>query len=216
MFNIVGLDVEYRYPAATNNGRITSQKENVSGEEVSYQYDELNRLIAATTTGPQWGLSFGYDGFGNRTTQTVTKGTAPQVQLSYDGSNRVNSAGWSHDSNGNVTAMPLLNLDYDGYNRLSYSNHSSQGSAFYGYDPSNKRVWQTDVNGVDKFTYYNVLGQRTGNGNVYFGGRLIMTGGGSVVTDRLGSVRRRMSEGLLGRAIELLPVWRGAGGYGLG
>ncbi len=206
MFNIVGLDVEYRYPAGTNNGRITSQKENVSGEEVSYQYDELNRLIAATTTGPQWGLSFGYDGFGNRTTQTVTKGTAPQVQLSYDGSNRVNSVGWSHDSNGNVTAMPLLNLDYDGYNRLSYSNHSSQGPAFYGYDPSNKRVWQTDVNGVDKFTYYNVLGQRTGNGNVYFAGRLIMTDGGSVVTDRLGSVRRRMnSNGYWGEQLNYFP-----------
>ena len=206
MFNIVGLDVEYRYPAGTNNGRITSQKENVSGEEVSYQYDELNRLIAATTTGPQWGLSFGYDGFGNRTTQTVTKGTAPQVQLSYDGSNRVNSVGWSHDANGNVTAMPLLNLDYDGYNRLSYSNHSSQGPAFYGYDPSNKRVWQTDVNGVDKFTYYNVLGQRTGNGNVYFAGRLIMTDGGSVVTDRLGSVRRRMnSDGYWGEQLNYFP-----------
>jgi len=27
-----------------------------SGEEVNYQYDEVGRLIAAATTGPQWGL----------------------------------------------------------------------------------------------------------------------------------------------------------------
>ena len=56
-------DLEYRYSAAQNNGKITSMKNYVSGEEVSYQYDELQRLIRAVTTGPEWGLSFGYDGF---------------------------------------------------------------------------------------------------------------------------------------------------------
>jgi RHS repeat-associated protein len=35
------------------------------------------RLAAAVTTGPEWGLSFTYDGFGNKTDQTVTKGSAP-------------------------------------------------------------------------------------------------------------------------------------------
>ena len=69
------LDEEYRYPTA-NAGRISSKKDWISGEEVVYQYDELNRLIHAGTTGPAWGLSFSYDGFGNRTAQTVTKGSA--------------------------------------------------------------------------------------------------------------------------------------------
>jgi hypothetical protein len=106
-----------------------------------------------------------------------------------------------------ATAMPLLSLSYDGYNRLSFSQHSSQGVAYYGYDPSNKRVWQADASGVDKFTYYNVLGQRTGNGNVYFAGRLIMTDGGLVVTDRLGSVRRRMDlySGYWGEQLNYFP-----------
>jgi YD repeat-containing protein len=67
----VGMDMEYEFPGAGNNGRITSQKDNApGGEEVVYQYDELDRLISAVTTGPEWGLTFTYDGFGNRLSQT--------------------------------------------------------------------------------------------------------------------------------------------------
>ena len=53
-----GSNIEYRYSATANDGRITSRKDNVSGEEVSYQYDQLGRLIAASTTGPEWGLAW--------------------------------------------------------------------------------------------------------------------------------------------------------------
>jgi len=71
------LDERYVYPATTNAGRIERNKDWDSGEEVAYQYDELNRLTSAGTTGTDgWGLSFSYDGFGNRTAQTVTKGSA--------------------------------------------------------------------------------------------------------------------------------------------
>jgi YD repeat-containing protein len=44
----------------------------------------LNRLISASTTGPEWGQSFSYDGFGNMLAQTVTKGQAPTLSLSTD------------------------------------------------------------------------------------------------------------------------------------
>src|SRR5690349_4129524 len=39
----------------------------------------LNWLITVATAGPQWGVSLGYDGFGNWVTQTVTKGSKPAV-----------------------------------------------------------------------------------------------------------------------------------------
>ncbi len=43
----------YTYPAAPyNNGKI--QTEVAGGETVTYQYDSLNRLISAVSTGP-WG-----------------------------------------------------------------------------------------------------------------------------------------------------------------
>ena len=220
--NVPGLDVEYRFPTGTNNGRITSQKENVSGEEITYQYDELNRLIAAVTTGPEWGLSFAYDGFGNRTAQTVTKGTAPQVTLAYNGTtNRISTPGWSYDANGNVTAMPTVaTMNYDGYNRLSWSGPSTEN---YAYAPDNKRVWREIVGEREELTYYNVAGQRITtyrlywNGaswqtepistNIYFTGRLIWTAGQPVVTDRLGSVRRRMdpNSGYWGEQLKYFP-----------
>lgn len=59
------VDIEYRYSATQNNGLITQMKDWVSGEEVNYQYDALNRLASAETTGAGWGQAFGYDGFGN-------------------------------------------------------------------------------------------------------------------------------------------------------
>jgi len=37
------LDMEYRYSATQNDGRITQSKDWVSGEEVTYQYDTLQR-----------------------------------------------------------------------------------------------------------------------------------------------------------------------------
>jgi YD repeat-containing protein len=58
----------YNYASTKNNGRIVSSVDAVTGENVSYTYDSLNRLIAAaTTTGAPWSESYTYDGFGNMT-----------------------------------------------------------------------------------------------------------------------------------------------------
>jgi hypothetical protein len=51
--NTVISDLENRFPATTNNGRVNQRKDWISGEEVTYQYDTLNRLISAVTTGPE-------------------------------------------------------------------------------------------------------------------------------------------------------------------
>ncbi len=51
---------------------------------MTYSYGALNRLTLAQTTGPEWGQRFVYDGFGNRTVEGATKGTAYTTCLSYD------------------------------------------------------------------------------------------------------------------------------------
>ncbi len=134
------MDIEYRYSATQNDGKVTQMKNWISGEEVTYQYDSLQRLASAVTTGPEWGLSFSYDGFGNRTAQTVTKGSAPVANLSYDvATNRIITAGFGYDANGNVTAMPGgRSQSYDVENRLVSASGQS-----YGYGPNNKRVMLT-------------------------------------------------------------------------
>src|ERR1017187_9049946 len=82
-----GMTLQYQYGAAgaATNGRVTQVTDLVSGEQVTYQYDVLNRLTQATTNTAQWGLSFQYDGFGNLTGQTRTQGTtAPSFTATID------------------------------------------------------------------------------------------------------------------------------------
>jgi YD repeat-containing protein len=71
----MGTHLSYVYPAApANNGRISAETRTVSGisTTVSYTYDQLNRLataVSATGGTTNWGLSFSYDVYGNRTAQ---------------------------------------------------------------------------------------------------------------------------------------------------
>jgi YD repeat-containing protein len=90
-----GVDLEYIFPSTDNDGRLWKKKDWLSGEEVTYQYDEIGRLTAAATTGPEWGLSWTYDGFGNRLAQTVTKGSAPAASVTVNpATNRVVGLGY--------------------------------------------------------------------------------------------------------------------------
>ena len=186
------LSMGYAYSATQNNGQITSQTDGVSGEQVVYAYDSLNRLVSASTVGPQWGLSFSYDGFGNKLSQTITKGNAPPSSVTVDGlTNRI--SGYGYDNNGNTTSTPLLGaISYDIENRIT----TVLGET-YGYAPDNKRIYKLRP-GVEEVFYFGVGGQRLGvytpktNGSSqyfelktswqYFAGRRLQ------VMDRLGSV----------------------------
>jgi YD repeat-containing protein len=139
-----GANVEYRYSATANDGRLTSRKDNISGEEISYQYDELGRLIAAATTDASWGLSWTYDGFGNRLAQNVTKGTAPTVSLTVDPTtNRISTSGFTYNVVGDLTAWPVGNTTATAnYNRQHQmvTSSTAAGSESYGYSLAGQRV----------------------------------------------------------------------------
>jgi RHS repeat-associated protein len=159
-------DLEYRYAAGQNNGRITQMKDWISGEEVSYSYDTLNRLIQAVTTGPQYGLNFSYDGFGNLTQEQVFKGTGYNTNLAYDGTtNRIATPGYGYDGNGNLTAMPYLAMSYDMQNRLIQTDHTTNGTMQYGYNPGGQRVWKRNPNSENFWfiDYYGADGKLMSN-----------------------------------------------------
>ena len=65
-----GENLTYNYPSGTNNGKVSSMYNAVSGETVTYTYDSLNRL--ATAGGSGWGEAYTFDPFGNLTTKQVT------------------------------------------------------------------------------------------------------------------------------------------------
>jgi YD repeat-containing protein len=114
------VSVTYHYPSTGNNGKIDYQYDNISGEQVNYTYDTLNRLITAATSSSDWGQSFTYDGFGNLTNVGVTKGSPPSMTTSYDANNHTGSV----DANGNPASIYLpadgssYGAAYDVENRL--------------------------------------------------------------------------------------------------
>jgi RHS repeat-associated protein len=202
------IDYEYTFSASANNGRITKYKDHITGEEVNYAYDSLNRLITASTTGPEWGLSFGYDGFGNKLSQTVTKGSAPSMSITVDGlTNRV--VGQSYDANGNMLSAAGNTLTYDVDNRITTT--AGLSSEWYGYAADNRRVWKkrqlTGSTFEENVYFYGITGQRIGTytltdtsgtlalavkeTNIYFGGKVLKQGSTWVAMDRLASVRYR-------------------------
>ena len=201
--------IDYVY-AAANNGRISQMI--ASGETVNYTYDSLNRLIAAATPGngpADWGLSFSNDGFGNRLSQAVTKGSAPAQSVTVDSAtNRVNVNELSYDANGNPTTLNGVAMAYDVDNRLM-----TYGSIFdeqYAYGPDNQRVWKKRTDGSEEVYFTSMSGQRLGiyqvyallptqlqfwqkETRIYFGGRPVATRDVNDTTtpaypDRLGSI----------------------------
>ena len=136
---------------AGNNGQIQCITDNVdSGRTVSYSYDSLYRLTSAVTNGSanyvKWGLTWAYDRYGNRLSQSSTYDSPPTNSLSFanpGGAQTNRPDGMCFDANGNLTAESgtcppaAPTYAYDAENRLiAYSG----AAGAYTYDGNNLRV----------------------------------------------------------------------------
>jgi RHS repeat-associated protein len=152
---LFGINYWYKQDATNCSTGVTGNNDQVqcitdtvdSGRNTSYTYDALYRLSSAVTTGstnyPKWGLSWSYDRYGNRWSQTQTAGSPPTNSLSFANpggalTNRQDSM--CFDANGNLQAetespCPAPTYVYDGENRLV-----NYQSASYMYDFSGNRV----------------------------------------------------------------------------
>jgi RHS repeat-associated protein len=137
---------------AGNNGSIECITDNVnSGRTVNYSYDPLKRMTSALTCGssafPQWGLAENYDRYGNRWTQTLTAGSGPSTNLSFNTNNR--PVGYTYDPSGNMSVEPLSppnDMTYDGENRMTAFSGGG-GAASYTYDGNGLRVVKSVTGG---------------------------------------------------------------------
>ena len=132
--------------SGSNDGLISGITDNVQGgRSTSYTYDSLARLSTALTTGstayPQWGLQWTYDRYANRTTQTVTAGTAPSnpVTVSSSTNQLTGPAAYAYDASGNMTNDGSNTLVYDGENRATNATNTG-ASGTYTYDGRGFRV----------------------------------------------------------------------------
>ena len=172
------VNMFYNYSATQNNGKIVSQTDQISGEQLVYAYDALNRLASASTTaGTTWGQSYSYDGFGNLTNQTVTAGTAPSLSVAYNTNNQQTTDSCV-DANGNINSSTnglyaclssSSTYGYDVSNRIV----TVPGGTAYAYAPGNKRVWRgTTTLGhltLDELTFWSVTGQKLATYTIYGG-----------------------------------------------
>jgi RHS repeat-associated protein len=211
------LNMTYSYSTTgQNNGRITGSVDGITGESTTYTYDALNRLTAASNS--MWSQTYGYDGFGNLTSKAGQGGSpnaAPSMSATYNANNQ--QVGVSYDANGNQgdSGSGIYSGNtYSMENQLIWQVEGGDPypANVYAYDPWGKRV----LSGSDPdplyapqpnytYTFYGITGQALASANcsgypnpsscwvtgqnVYYGRKLIVSGGVSVVTDRLGSVR---------------------------
>jgi RHS repeat-associated protein len=169
------------------------------------RYDVLGRLkTTATANTSQWGYSWTYDGFGNRTQQTLTQGSGPTAAITVDAAtNRISGTGYAYDANGNPTSYSTgVTLAYDVENRMTSYNSSVK----YFYAPDNHRVWNLDASGNEMVWFYGPDGEQMGmykmvltgttlslstqNTSVQFAGTPVTAQNQTVLVDRLGSVRQ--------------------------
>jgi RHS repeat-associated protein len=143
------------------NGNILDSSDSANGNW-TYQYDHLNRLTAATNTQQNLTLSWGYDAFGNRMSQSASgSGSAPQVAFNMDSVNNNNrfdqASGIGYDDSGNVLLDNFgTNYTYDAEGRLSSSG--SGGATKYLYDPEGNLIYESGPSGVQQ-RGYNLEGQ---------------------------------------------------------
>jgi RHS repeat-associated protein len=162
--NLLSLSYNYDQDSGSgvkNNGQIAGISDNVeSGRSATYTYDARKRLATAGTTGstpyPQWGLSWTYDDYGNRTAQSVTAGSGPSNSVTVSTStNRITAMGgytFYYDANGNLTQDDLYKFKYDAENRLvEVKNLSDTLIATYAFDGNWMRTIK--VVGADRTWY---------------------------------------------------------------
>jgi len=160
------LSLAYGYSqGGNNNGQVASVTDSsgetgAGGRTVNYTYDSLHRLLTAQTTGsaqyPQWGLSWTYDRFGNRSAQTVTAGSGPSNSVTIDAAtNRITAMGgytFYYDANGNLTQDDLYKYKYDAESRLvevRLLNNTLVST--YAFDGKSLRI--SKVVGADRTMY---------------------------------------------------------------
>ena len=138
------FSLTYNYGTG-DNGQIQGITDNVdNGRTAAYSYDAWSRLKTAQTTGstnyPQWGLSWGYDRYGNRLNQTTTAGSTYQGSFTVDPTtNHITGSPYAYDLSGNMTNDGLNTLVYDAENRVT-SSGGTLGSGSYAYDGNSLRV----------------------------------------------------------------------------
>ncbi len=138
--NILDLSYTWQGAGPDNNDTVRVVTNNLdTGRTQTYTYDTMNRLATAQTQATSgsncWGQSYGYDRYANLLTATVTKCSAPSLNLTVNTQNRITNTGFTYDASGDMTADGTLTYTWDAEFRLK-----TAAGVTYTYDGDGKRV----------------------------------------------------------------------------
>jgi RHS repeat-associated protein len=208
--NLLDLNLGFHWGTSDNGNVVSFAGAGRQSFSRTYSYDPLNRLIGMSSPGDFsgcYGLSWGYDLWGNRTSQTTTSGTCYNFSETVNGNNQLSGPPYQpyqYDAAGNLTNDGVHTYYYDAEGRLNTVDGGS--TATYWYTVEGWRGSETTAAGTRDFVHDrsgNVLNDITSNStngwqNVYIGlgGQTIgqYTGGPSGTTyfahqDHIGSTR---------------------------
>ena len=213
------LNMTYSYSPTANNGRITSSVDGMTGESTTYTYDALNRLTAASNSLWNQTYTYdGFGNLLTKSLANGSPNPSPSLNVTYNPNNQQNGLSYDANGNqlSLPSCGAECSNSYNVENRLTWQVEGGYPypANVYAYDPWGKRV-MSGFNPAPEsgsqpnytYTFYGITGQRLAtlncNGsnypaypnctitgqNVYYGKKLIVSGGVAVVTDRLGTVR---------------------------
>jgi RHS repeat-associated protein len=170
--------------AANWKGQLmTSQSDTVLNQGVTFGYgDSFNRLTARTVTaGTVQNYTYGFDLFGNRTSQTPLNGGLSFNPTINATNNRITLSGYTYDAAGNMTNDSVNAYTFDAEGNVTKVVNSG-GTTQYVYDAFNHRVHVQTPSATTEFAY-DYAGRRisswlspnnTGNeGRLYWDGQLL-------------------------------------------
>lgn len=141
------FDISYNYYDSNNenNGNVVGITDNLYvSKSTSYVYDELNRMISASSS--TWAQSFSYDIYGNMLSKQGTGG-APSASFAYNQKNQISSL--SYDASGNLVNDGVYSFVYNAKNLIS-----AVGIYAYAYDSDDHRTIKEMNDTTIQLTYY--------------------------------------------------------------
>ncbi len=134
----------------------------LDGQEIDLAYDGSSRLTQEHLTGSPdpWDIHYGYDGAGNRTSQTFDAPMTLTYTMTYGTGNREATAssgdGLTYDFKGNVATRsplngtdPTLTYSWNAWDRMTEATDSSSYAALYDYDALGRLLGKARINFSD-------------------------------------------------------------------
>ena len=208
----------YGTSSVWSGSRMNFQSDTVLNQQLTYGYDEFNRLISRTvSSGTVQNYGYGYDQYGNRISQVGYQGGWSFNPTINPATNQITTSGYSYDAAGNLVNDGAHSYQYDAEGNVLQVDGGTTAS--YVYDAFNRRIAEQTPSGTHEFTY-DYAGRRISGwlpssnygdqGRIYWDNQQIAFRAGDGTNfdhqDTLGMERMRtLYDGSVGASYQSLP-----------